>query len=159
MNAQVGRRKDSDSDRYDEVLGPYGLDARNKKGRDLLQVYQTNSLSIMNTFFDAPNHVTYALFNEERTECMLDMIAVSRGYREHVIYCRAVDDGVRSDHAAIRLTLAKRYSCLKTRAVPRITTHPKHIHSPGNGNSHRQKRKESQQENGRARRHDHSLQN
>ena len=34
MNAQVGRRRDSNPDSYEEVLGPYGLDSRNEKGRE-----------------------------------------------------------------------------------------------------------------------------
>ena len=52
MNAQVERRRDSNPDGYIDVLGPYGLEVRNGKGRDLLQVYLTNKLSIMNTFYD-----------------------------------------------------------------------------------------------------------
>ena len=47
MNAQVGIRQDGDE--YNDVLGPFGLSHRNEKGRDLLQVYQSNNLRIMNT--------------------------------------------------------------------------------------------------------------
>ena len=69
MNAQVGKRRDSDPDGYSNVLGPNGLKARNDKGRDMLQVYLTNKLSIMNMFYDAPTHVTFISHNKEKTKC------------------------------------------------------------------------------------------
>ena len=100
MNAQVGRRRDSDPDGYSDILDLYGLKARNDKGRDLLQVYLTNKLSIMNTFYDAPTHVTFVSHNKEKTKCMLDMIAVSKGIFKRVSDCRTVVDGIRSNHSA-----------------------------------------------------------
>ena len=59
--------RDSNQDGYSDVLGPYGLEARNDKGRDLLQVYLTNKLSIMNTFFRCadPHHVRFSQQRED----------------------------------------------------------------------------------------------
>jgi hypothetical protein len=37
MNAQVGK---CDCEEYDAILGPFGIETRNDKGRDLLQTYQ-----------------------------------------------------------------------------------------------------------------------
>ena len=105
MNAQVGRRRDSDPDSYSNVLGPFGLEAQNDKGRDLLQVYLSNKLCIMNTFYEASSHVTHISCNKEKTECMLDMTSVSKGIFSRVSDCRKVDDGIRSDHSAICLKL------------------------------------------------------
>ena len=112
MNAQVGRREISiDND----VLGPFGIELRNKKGKDLLQIYQANNLRIKNTYFESPSHVTYVSFNKEKSKCMLDMIAVSKSVSRKVIDCRAVNEGIRSDHSALQMIL-KKYS-IKTLVV------------------------------------------
>ena len=103
INANIGR---GDCEELEDVMGPYGLDGRNEKGRDLLQTYQTNDLCVMNTVFPHPNHVTFVSFNEEKTKCMLDIIAVSRSIIKKILSCNVVDDGVRSDHSAVRMRLA-----------------------------------------------------
>ena len=105
MNAQVGRREigiDEEGAEFNDVLGPFGIETRNKKGKDLLQIYQANNLRILNTYFESPSHVTYVSFNKEKSKCMLDTITASKSVYKKVIYCRAVNDGIRSDHSAIK---------------------------------------------------------
>ena len=68
MNDQVGRR---DCAELADVLGPYGLDKRDEKGKDLLQVYQDNKLCVMNTFFKHPNYVTFVSSNKEKKNVLL----------------------------------------------------------------------------------------
>jgi len=75
------------------------------KGEDLLQVYQSNRLRIMNTFFNAPTHVTYFSFNNERTQCMLDMASVNEQLFRRILDCKVVSDGIRSDHSAVKLVM------------------------------------------------------
>ena len=115
MNAQIGRSKTAeanaeavgqDEDNDYDILGPFSLDTRNDKGTDLLEVYQSNNLCIMNTFFDDPTHVTWVSFNEEKTPCMLDMMAVSKSIAKRVTNCKVVEDGIRSDHSALCMMLS-----------------------------------------------------
>ena len=89
-----------------DVLGPFGLDKRNDKGRDLIGTYQSNNLSIMNTFFNISTFITHESLNEQKTKSMLDMIAASVGVKPRVINYQGVHDGIRSDHSAVRLKLA-----------------------------------------------------
>ena len=105
MNAQVGRRSPDNDDEFIDILGSFGLDKRNVKGEDLLHVYQANTLRILPTFFNHPNHVTFVSFNIDRTKSMLDMAAISSNGMSNVDDCRVVVDGIRSDHSAIRTEL------------------------------------------------------
>ena len=96
MNASVGR---CDSEELSDVLGPFGLNKRNDKGRDLIETYQSNNLSIMNTFFNSSTFITHESFNEQKTKSMLDMIAASVEVKPKVINCQVVHGGIQSDHS------------------------------------------------------------
>jgi hypothetical protein len=78
MNAQVGK---CDCEEYDTILGPFGIETRNDKGSDLLQTYQCNGLCIMNACFQHEHYATHQSSNEQKTESMIDTIAVSQQRR------------------------------------------------------------------------------
>ena len=61
MNAAIGI---GECEALNDVLGPYGIPKRNKKGRDLLQTHQSNNLRVMNIFFKIQTHVSHVLINE-----------------------------------------------------------------------------------------------
>ena len=63
MNAQVRQR---DCTELEKIIVPYGVDKRDKKGKDLLGVYQNNNLCIMNRFFWYPSYVTFKSSNKEK---------------------------------------------------------------------------------------------
>ena len=73
VNAKVGRR---DCEENKRVLGPFGLDDRNEKGKDLLQIYMTNDMRVSNTFFDHSSRVTYESFNKDKIKSMHDICHV-----------------------------------------------------------------------------------
>ncbi len=51
INAGVGTRRARDEDCYNKVLGPYGIDKRNQKGKQLLNFLAVNKLKLMNSYF------------------------------------------------------------------------------------------------------------
>ena len=55
MNANLGVRKQM----YKKVIGIYGLDNRNIKGRNLLGVFRANNLRVVNSFFFKRIYTTY----------------------------------------------------------------------------------------------------
>ena len=107
MNATIGIR---DCEALNNVLGPYGMPKRNEKDRDLLQTYQSNNLRIMNTFFKSQTHVLHASINEQKTKYMLDKVAVSKSLFKNITDCRVTNDGIWSDHSALR-TEIEMFSC------------------------------------------------
>ena len=103
VNVKVGRR---DCEEHKRVLGPFGLDDRNEKGKDLLQIYMANDMRVSNTFFDHSSHITYESFNKDQTKCMLDIFVTSADLHKRVRNCMVVDNGIKSDHSAVTLKLS-----------------------------------------------------
>ena len=102
LNAQLGRSTVSD-DSYTGVLGAYGLDKRDTKGLELLQVLQSNTLCAVNTHFESPTYVTYVSPNDGHYT--LDYVIMEQCALKNVISCEVVSDGIDSDHWALRTKL------------------------------------------------------
>jgi hypothetical protein len=60
INAGVGTRGARDEDCYNKVLGPYGIDRRNQKGKQLLNFLAVNKLKLMNSFFENSSYSTWS---------------------------------------------------------------------------------------------------
>jgi hypothetical protein len=60
INARVGTRGARDEDCYNKVLGPYGIDRRNQKGKQLLNFLAVNKLKLMNSFFENSSYSTWS---------------------------------------------------------------------------------------------------
>jgi hypothetical protein len=56
----VGTRRARDEDCYNKVLGPYGIDKRNQKGKHLLNFLAVNKLKLMNSFFTNSFYSTWS---------------------------------------------------------------------------------------------------
>ena len=69
--------------------------------------YESNQLCVMNTFFQSSNYVTYKSFNDESTECTLDVFAASKSLVRYITNCRVVNDGAISDHSAVQMKLTR----------------------------------------------------
>ena len=54
VNANLGVRKKM----YKGVIGPFGIDNRNMKGRRLMSVLSQNRLRVTNSYFKKPSLVT-----------------------------------------------------------------------------------------------------
>ena len=73
VNANLGIRKELSKG----VIGPFGIDNRNMKGRILLSVLSQNRLRVTNSYFKKPYLVTWRSFNASISPHMLDVITTS----------------------------------------------------------------------------------
>ena len=63
VNANVGVR----SKLYGEVLAPHGINNRDNKGRNLLNLLKFKNLRILNSYFIHPNCCTQRSFNNSKS--------------------------------------------------------------------------------------------
>ncbi len=101
VNAKLGCH---DSNELAAVLGPHGPPRWDVHGSNLLALYLSHNLRVENTFFDASFHCTYTNIGPN-DGTMIDIFACAKQLHCHVHNCRAVIDGVKSDHSAVRLDL------------------------------------------------------
>jgi hypothetical protein len=94
-----------DSDELAAVLGPHGPPCQNVHGSNLLALYLSHNLRVENTFFDASFHCTYTNIGTN-DGTMIHIFACAKQLHCRVCNCRAVIDGVESDHSAVQLDLA-----------------------------------------------------
>ena len=99
VNANLGTR----SKMYRKILGPWGINNSNMKGRRLLGFFSHNQLKIANRFFKKPSYVTWISFNKMRSPHMLDVISVSENFFKCVKSCGISKKGMRSDTSAVKL--------------------------------------------------------
>jgi hypothetical protein len=95
VNAKLGCH---DSKEIAAVLGPHGPPRCNVHGSNLLALYLSHNLQVEKTFFNASFNCTYTNIGTN-DGTMIDIIACVRN-------CRAVTDGVESDHLVVCLDLA-----------------------------------------------------
>jgi hypothetical protein len=86
------------------VLGLHGPATCNTRGSNLLSLYLSHELRIENTFFDAPNHTTFTNV-KDGDKTMIDIFACAKSLHCRVRNCRAIAEGVESDHTAVQLDL------------------------------------------------------
>ena len=90
MNANLGVSKKL----YKLLIGPFGIDNRNMKGRILLSVLNQNRLRVANSYFNIPSFVTCRSFNASRYPHMLDVITTSDLFFKHVRDCGVTPKGM-----------------------------------------------------------------
>ena len=59
---------------HKKVIGTYGIKNRNKTGRNLLGLFGTNNLRVVNRFFKKRNYNTWRSFIKFRSSHMVDII-------------------------------------------------------------------------------------
>ena len=104
VNSNLGIRKTL----YKGVIGPFGIDNRNIKGRILLSFLSQNRLIVANSYFKKPSFVTWRSFNASRSPHVLDVITTSDSFFKHVRDCGVTSTGMRSNHSAVRLIFSNR---------------------------------------------------
>ena len=96
INANVGIR----STRFNQEIGPFGLDNRNAKGVKLNNLLKFHNFKILLSFFQHKNYVTWKSFGPKPSGHMLDNWICCEKFRKRVINCSVIDYGVESDHSA-----------------------------------------------------------
>ena len=122
INASIGIRVDAE----ETVLGPNGRDYRgsNKesraRGEDVLNMLMQQKMRVQNTFFTHSSYDTY-YHKSDQLPVMYDIIATSQSFHKRVRDCKVVDNGVESDHKAVKISITITSIKYKARAVPRST--------------------------------------
>ena len=93
---------------YKGVIGTFGIDNRNMKGRRLLNFFIQNRLRVTNSYFKKPSFVTWRSFNASKYPHLPDVITTSYSFFKHVRDCGVTSTGMWSDHSAVRLTFSDR---------------------------------------------------
>ena len=104
VNANIGVRGEDDED-VSNVIGPHGINNRNKKGVWALQWLNMMQLKAANTFFEHHDYTTHTSFLPPSLPQMLDIWSISSSSFKRVQNC-GVCKGIPSDHAAVGLQLA-----------------------------------------------------
>ena len=104
VNCNVGTRNSPNSDEYSKIIGPHGIDNRNKKGCELLHLLNSFDLRITNSYYQKPSYTTWRSFNNLKTRHMLDVISCSTNLFKYFQDCGLTFLGAKSDHGG---TLAK----------------------------------------------------
>ena len=115
VNANLGIRKKL----YNGVIGSFGIDNRNMKGRRLLSVLSHNRPRVTNSYFKKPSFVTWRSFNASISPHMLDVITTSDFFFKHLRDCRVTSTGMQINHSEVRLTFSNRSFKFKSTYVER----------------------------------------
>ena len=94
-----------ETDPIKSILGPHGLDNRNKKGEQLLELLLSYDLKIANSFFTKESYTTWKQFNESRSQHMLDVFSISGSSWKRVRDCETIENGATSDHSAVSIKI------------------------------------------------------
>jgi hypothetical protein len=107
INANVGRALQEDDDPFAPALGPHGLSKCNLKGENLLVVYMSHGLRVMNTYYQGKQDIGHgtstSTLNGEQS--MLDVIICSKTLHKRINNCQVILDGPDSNHRALHLDL------------------------------------------------------
>ena len=90
------------------MIGSFGIDNSNMKGRRLLSVLIQNRLRVTNSYFKKPSFVTCRSFNASRSPHMLDLITTSYSFFKHVRDCGVTSTRMRCDHSAVKFIFSSR---------------------------------------------------
>ena len=104
VNANLGVRKKL----HKGVIGTFGIDNRNTKGRILLSVLSQNRPGTANIYFNKPSFVTWRSFNASRSPPILDVRTTSNSFFKHVRDCGVTPTGIWSNQSAVKLILSNR---------------------------------------------------
>jgi hypothetical protein len=124
INARIGTHTCAD---HANVNGPHGIKRGNVRGENLLHVLVSHRLRVENTFFKhrAEEYVTYtSLPNSlypQGVPSMHDIFASSQSLHKWIRICKAVLDGVKSDHRAVQQKIMLLSIKFKSRVVSRGT--------------------------------------
>ncbi len=107
INANIGRALQEDNNSFAPALGPHGPSKCNSKGKNLLGVYMSHGLCVMNTYYPAKQDVGHGTWTSTLNgeQSMLDVMVCSNTLHKCINNCWMILDGLNSDHHAVRLDL------------------------------------------------------
>ena len=76
---------------HNNVIGPFGINNRNKKGKAAIEFIHLANLRAMSTFFEHPSYVTHTKnFDKDQPpmQLMLDTISVSTHSAKYIRDCK-----------------------------------------------------------------------
>ena len=89
------------SEMFGNVIGPYGINNRNAKGKDLLFLLNSIKFIVLLTYFRHENYTIWRSINSTRYPHMLDNFICSQPFFRQVKDCKVVNIGMHSNHTAI----------------------------------------------------------
>ena len=78
------------------MIGTYGINNRNAKGKDLLFLLISIKFRVLLTYYRHENYTTWQSFNCTRSPHMLDKFICSQPFFRRVKDCKVVNIGMRS---------------------------------------------------------------
>ena len=106
---------------FRDVIGPYVINNRNSKGKDLLFLLDSIKFRALLTYYRHENYTTWRSFNSNRSPHMLDNFICYRSFFRRVKDCKVVNIGMCSNHTAI-LTSFK-LTAIKFKVNEKIAAH------------------------------------
>ena len=100
---------------YGKVLESHGINNWNKKVGQLLGLFFTKNLKVINSFFTKSTYTTWQSFSNLQSPRMLDIIAISSSLFKCANNCEVLPLGMRSDPLAGVITLLNRTIKFKIR--------------------------------------------
>ena len=99
LNANLGTKKNSKL----KCIGSYGLNNRNAKGKEAINILNLHNLYAPSTFFKHKNYTTWKYFDGHNRPYQLEQWICSS--LNHIEDANVVSYGIPSDHSAIKLKL------------------------------------------------------
>jgi hypothetical protein len=124
INAQIGTCTCAD---HANVISPHGIEQSNARGENLLHVLESHRLRVENAFFKhrTEEYVTHTSLPDslypKGVPSMHDNFACSQSLHKRIRECKAILDGVESDHPAVQLKIMLVSIKFKSRIVLRGT--------------------------------------
>ncbi len=100
INASVGCNLQEEDDPFAPALGPHGISKHNLKGKNLLGVYMSHGLRVMNTYYPEKCDIGYGMWTSTLNgkQSMLDVIVCLANLHKHISNCQIILDGLESNH-------------------------------------------------------------
>jgi hypothetical protein len=91
LNANIGTHMTKDKGAHNNIIGPFGINNRNKKGEAAIEFLHLANLRAMSTFFGHPSYVTHTQKldkDQPPMQLMLDTISVSTHSAKYIRDCK-----------------------------------------------------------------------
>ena len=104
-----------------DVIGPYSINNRNDKGKDLLFLLNSIKFRVLLTYYRHENYTNWRSFNSTRYPHIMDNFICSWPFFRRVKYCKVVNIVIHSYHTSI-LTSFK-LTAIKFKVNEKIVAH------------------------------------
>ena len=106
---------------FRDVIGPYGINNRNYKGKDLIFLLNSIKFRVLLTYYRHENYTTWRSFNTNRYPHMLDNFICSWSFSRQVKDWKVVSIGICSDYKEILTSF--NFTAIKFKVNEKIAAH------------------------------------